>query len=185
MPRAVSIKKGNVIKWRGQLWRVVDTQQTFTGKHGAYYNMKLQNLDDGHVESNRFSSDEEVEKAFVEARRMEYLYHDGVSYVFMDPATGEQTAVPQDLLADGPPYLTYNAEVELQFHEGRPVAVELPSSVVLEVVQADPAVKGDTATGVTKMVEVETGLKVKVPGHVKQGDRIQVDTRTGEFLGRA
>ncbi len=185
MVRAVQIKRGNVIRWREALWRVTDTQQTFTGKRGAYIQMKLQNLDDGHVETNRFSSSDEVDRAFLEKRRMEYLYQDGTAYVFMDPQSGEQLHVGEDLLADALPYLTYNAGAELALHEGQPVAIEMPSSVVLEVARTDPAVRGDTATTVTKPAELETGLTVKVPGHIKTGDRVQVDTRTGEFLGRA
>lgn len=185
MPKAVQIKKGHAIRWRDQLWKVADVQQTFTGKRGAYYQMKLQNLSDGHVEVQRFSSDDNVEKAFLEASRMQYLYQDGPSYVFMDPATGEQVHVGPEVLEDALPYLAFNAELELQLHEGRAVSAAMPASVVLEVVKTEPAVRGDTATGVTKPAEVETGLVVKVPGHVKTGDRIQVDTRTGQFLGRA
>jgi len=183
--RAVAIKRGHVIKWRGQLWRVMDTQQTFFGKRGAYHQMRLANLDDGHVETERFSSDQEVEKAFLESHAMQYLYQDANSYVFMDPQTGDQTHISEDVLEDALPYLAYNAEAQVQLHEGRAVAVELPPSVVLEVVKTEPAVRGDTATSVTKPAEVETGLVVKVPGHIKIGDRIEVDTRTGEFLGRA
>lgn len=185
MARAVKIKQGNVIKWNGDLWRVTDTQQTFTGKHGAYIQMKLTNVGDGHVETTRFSSSQEIAKAYVSAEQRQYLYQDGPSYVFMEPETGDQMHIGEPLLKDVLPYMAYNATVELHMCDGQPVAVSLPASVVLEVTHADPAVKGDTATGVTKMVEVETGLKVKVPGHVVTGDRIQVDTRTGAFLGRA
>jgi len=182
---AVAIKRGHVIKWRGQLWRVLDTQQTSFGKRGAYHQMKLANLDDGHVETERFSSSEEVEKAFLDSHAMQYLYQDGSNYVFMDPQTGEQVLVSEDVLKDALPYLAYNTQAQVQLHEGRAVAVELPPSVVLEVIKTEPAVRGDTATAVTKPAEVETGLVVKVPGHIKTGDRIEVDTRTGEFLGRA
>ena len=185
MPKAVQIKRGHVIRWRDGLWKVTDVQQTFTGKRGAYYQMKLQNLADGHVEMQRFSSDDNVDKTFLEARRMQYLYQDGSSYVFMDAGTGDQVHVGEDVLADALPYLAYNAQLELQLHEGQAVGVVMPTSVVLEVVKTEPAVRGDTATGVTKPAEVETGLVVKVPGHVKLGDRIQVDTRSGQFLGRA
>jgi len=185
MARAVQIKKGNVITWRGQLWKVLETQQTSIGKKGAYIQMKLQSLDDGHIETNRFASSDNVDKAFVETRRMEYLYEDGVSYVFMDPESGEQVHLGEELVGDALPYLAYNTEVEIQMHEGRPVDLSLPASVELEVVKTDPAVRGDTATSVTKPAQVETGLVVKVPGYVQQGERIQVDTRSGEFLGRA
>ncbi len=185
MPRAVQIRRGNVVKLRDELWRVTEIQQTFTGKRGAYYQMKLQNLEDGHVEMERFSADQEVEKAFLETRKMEYLYPDVGGYVFMDPKTGQQVHLSEDLLEEALPYLAYNGEADVQLYEGRPVGIEMPPSVVLEVTDTQPAVRGDTATGVTKPAEVETGLKVKVPGHIKNGDKIQVDTRTGEFLGRA
>ncbi len=185
MARAVRIKTGNVVRWRDELWKVLETQQTSVGKKGAYIQMKLQNLDDGHIETNRFASSDEVEKAFLESRRMEYLYEDGVGYVFMDPETGEQIHIGGDLLGDATRYLAYNTEVTVQFYEDRPINVDLPPSVTLEVTGTEPAVRGDTATGVTKPAEVETGLVVKVPGHIKTGEKIQVDTRTGEFLGRA
>ncbi|MHC4592773.1 MAG: elongation factor P, partial [Planctomycetota bacterium] len=104
---------------------------------------------------------------FVETRRMQYLYQDGHSYVFMDPATGDQVLVGEGVLRSILPYLAYNAEAEVQLHAGKAISVELPASVVLEVMRTDPAVRGDTATTVTKPAEVETGLTVKVPGHVK------------------
>ena len=185
MARAGQIKRGHVIEWRGRLWKVTDTQQTFIGKRGAYIQMKLQNLADGHVETERFSSSQEVEKAFLEARRMQYLYQDGPGYVFMEPDSGDQVTLSREVLADVLPYLAYNVEADVQFHQGQAVCVNLPPSVVLEVTKAEPAVRGDTATAVTKPAEVETGLVVRVPGYIKNGDRIQVDTRTGEFLGRA
>lgn len=185
MARASQIRRGYVIKWRERLWRVTEVQQTFVGKRGAYYQMKLTNLDDGHLEMQRFSSDEELEKAFLEGRQMQYLYKDVSGYIFMEPKTGDQIHIGEDVLADVLPYLTYNAEAQVMLYEGRPVSVELPSSVILEVMKTDPAVRGDTATTVYKQAEVDTGLVVKVPGHIKTGDKIQVDTRTGEFLGRA
>jgi elongation factor P len=183
--RASQIRKGYAIKWKDKLWRVTDVQQTFVGKRGAYYQMKLTNLDDGHLELQRFSSDEEIEKAFLESRTMQYLYKEGNTYVFMDPKMGEQISIDEDTLSDILPYLTYNGEVQVFTYEGKAVSVEVPASVVLEVVKTDPAVRGDTATTVNKPAELETGLVIKVPAHVKTGDRVQVDSRTGEFLGRA
>ena len=184
MPRAGQIRRGNVIKFRDQLWRVTETQQTFTGKRSAYFQMRLRNLADGHVETERFNTDQNVAKAFLETRRMQYLYQDGNSYVFME-SSGDQVNLGEDMLEDALPYLTYNAEVDVQFHEGTAVAIEMPPSVVLEVTMTEPAVRGDTATGVTKPATVETGLVVRVPGHIKMGDRLQISTSTGEFQGRA
>ncbi len=185
MARASQIRKGYVVKWKDKLWRVTDVQQTFVGKRGAYYQMKLTNLDDGHLELQRFSSDEEIEKAFLESHTMQYLYKEANSYVFMDAKGGEQISIDEDTLSDILPYLTYNGEVQVFLYEGKAVSVEVPASVVLEVTKTDPAVRGDTATTVNKPAELETGLVVKVPAHIKTGDRVQVDTRTGEFLGRA
>ena len=185
MAKAVQIRRGNVIKHRDQLWRVTETQQTFTGKRSAYFQMRLRNLADGHVETERFNTDAAVEKAFLETRRMQYLYQDGDSYVFMEANSGDQVNLSNDMLEDALPYLCYNAEVDVQFHEGQAVSIEMPTSVVLEVTMTEPAVRGDTATGVTKPATLETGLVVRVPGHVKIGDRLHISTSTGEFQGRA
>jgi len=185
MAKAVQIKKGNVIKRDGQLWKIVDVQQTFTGKHGAYQQINMTNLADGHQETVRYSSSDTVEKAFLTTEQMQYLYQDGANYVFMDEETGEQTLIGEAMLKEVLPYLAYNAELDVQLHEGKPVGVSIATSVVLEVVHTEPAAKGDTATSVTKPAELETGLVVKVPGHIKNGEKISVDTRTGDFLGRA
>jgi len=183
--RAVEIRKGHVIEFRGGLWLVLDTQVTYVGKRGAYVQVKMRNLQDQHIETQRFSSSETVEKAFVESRQMVYLYQDGRDYVFMDPSSGEQLAIGEEMLEGIASYLAYNCEVAVELCDGRPVRVQLPASVVLEVTRAEPAVRGDTATGVTKPVELETGLVIKVPGYIQQGEKVRVDTRTGEFLGRA
>ncbi len=183
--RAGEIKKGYVIEFRDALWMALDTQVTYTGKRGAYIQVKMQNLEDQHIETQRFSTSQTVEKAFLESRTMTYLYQDASNFVFMDAATGEQMDVDAARLQEVLPYLAYNADVEMRFHKGRPVQVEIAPSVVLEVTKTDPAVRGDTATAVTKPAEVETGIVVKVPGHIQQGEKIRVDTRTGEFMGRA
>jgi len=160
-------------------------EQVFSGKRGAYHQLKLQSVTDGHVEQNRFNSTDNVEKVSLDVRNMEYLYPDGNSYVFMDPQNGEQLHIPEDVIKDALPYLSYNIRLDICFHEDKPISVELPPSVVLEVTHTEPSTKGGTITAVPKPAELETGLVVKVPGHVKIGDRVQVDTRTGEFMGRA
>jgi len=161
--RATEIKKGFVIEFKDALWEVLDTQPTRTGKGGGYVQVKMRHLEDGHVETHRLSSSETVEKAFLQTRRLQYLYNDGSDYVFMDPATGEQYTVEEDRIRDALPYLAYNVEVEINFYQGRAVSVELPPSVVLEVTQTEPAVRGDTVSSVTKPAQLETGLTVKVP----------------------
>jgi elongation factor P len=183
--RASHIKKGDLIRWHDDLWKVLGNEQVFSGKRGAYHQLKLQSVTDSHVEQNRFSSTDNLEEVSLEVRNMEYLYQDGSSYVFMDPQNGEQLHIAEGVVRDALPYLSYNTRIDIFFHEDKPVSIELPSTVVLEVVQTEPAMKGGTITAVTKPAELETGLVVKVPGHVKTGDKVQVDTRTGEFMGRA
>ena len=183
--RAVDIRKGHVIEFEGALWLVLETQMTFTGKRGAYLQVKMQNVADQHIETQRFATSDNVEKAFLDSKTMTYLYRDGNSFVFMDPETGDQVQVDAKKTEGMSEYLPYNAEVSIRFCNGQPVQVELPTSVALEVTKTDPAVRGDTATAITKPAELETGITVKVPGYIRQGEKIRVDTRTGEFLGRA
>ncbi|MFW5915205.1 MAG: elongation factor P [Planctomycetota bacterium] len=182
---AGSVRQGNVIKLDEDLWLVRDTREAHVGKKGAYTQIKMQNLRDNHTETKRFSTSDRVETAYVETKWMTYLYEDTAGHVFMEPETGQQVMIDREKLEDVLPYLAYNAEVEVDLHDGRPISVKLPTSVELEVTSTEPAVRGDTATNVTKPAEVETGCTVKVPGHIKEGEVIEVDTRTGEFLGRA
>jgi elongation factor P len=183
--RAGEIRKGNVIEHKGALWFVLDTKITYSGKRGAYVQVKMQNIADRHIQTVRFSTSDSVEKVFLESKTMTYLYQSGTGYVFMDEATGDQVEMEEAVAADIAPYLAYNAGVEINFCRGQVVEAQLPASVVLEVSKTDPAVRGDTATNVTKPAEMETGLVVKVPGHIQTGEKIRVDTRSGEFLGRA
>ncbi len=184
MIQAGEVRKGNIIEYKDSLWRVVDVQEAFVGKRGKYAQIKMKNLDDGHIETQRFATSDKLEKAYVETKKLTFLYEDTGGYVFMNPETGEQFHVDQELFGDMKNYLAYNMELAVDFHRGRAVGVQMPTSVVLEVTKADPAIKGDTATSVTRPVELETGVMVKVPGHISAGERVKVDTRTGEFLGR-
>ena len=185
MIRAGEARKGNVIEYRNTLWMVLDTQITYVGKRGAYVQVKMQNVEDQHIETQRFSTSDALEKVFVETKTMTYLYQDGESFVFMDPKNGDQISLSASMLEDEAPYISYNSDVEIESYQGRPLRVNVPTSVVLEVTHTEPAARWDTATAVTKPAELETGLVVKVPGHIKVGETIRVDTRTGEFLGRA
>jgi len=185
LARAGEVRKGNVIQHKDALWMVLDTQITYSGKRGAYVQVKMQSLEDQHIETVRFSTSETVEKVFVEAKSMMYLYRSGTGYVFMEEASGEQVELGEEMVQPVAPYLSYNAKAEIGFCKGRVVSVALPPSVVLEVVKTEPAVRGDTATNVTKPAELETGLVVRVPGHISEGEKVRVDTRSGDFLGRA
>ncbi len=184
MIQAGDVKKGHIIEHNDSLWRVVDVQEAFVGKRGKYAQVKMKNLDDGHTETQRFATSDKLEKAYVETRKLTFLYEDTGGYVFMNPENGEQFHVDQDLLGEMRDFLTYNMELDIDFHANKAVGVQMPASVVLEVTKADPAVKGNTATSVTKPVELETGVTVKVPGHITKGEKIRVDTRSRDFLGR-
>ena len=181
---AGSVRNGNVIEYEDELWVVLDTQQTFVGKKGAYVQIKMKSLEDGHIGTQRFSTSDKVEKAYVESKRMTYLYEDTAGHVFMHPETGEQVTIGRDMLEDVLPYLAYNAEVEVEFHGDRALTVELPPSVVLEVTNTEPAVKGDTATNVTKPAYLENGYEIQVPLFLNEGDIVRIDTRTGEYSER-
>jgi elongation factor P len=185
MIQAGNVRKGNVINYKDSLWVIIDTQEAHVGKRGKYAQLKMKNLDDGHIETQRFSTSDKIEKAFLETKQMTYLYEDTAGYVFMDPETGQQVHLGEEILSDMLPYLAYNITLDISFYQGTPVAIEKPANVTLEVVKTEPAVRGNTATNVTKPAEVETGLTVKVPGHIRKGDKIRVDTRTGEFMERA
>lgn len=172
------------MEYNDSLWTVIDVAEAFVGKRGKYAQIKMKNLEDGHIETQRFATSEKLEKAHVENMRLTYLYEDTGGYVFMEPDSGRQYHVDTDLVGDMKDFLSYNMELDIDFYRGKAVGVQMPPSVVLEVTKADPAVKGNTATSVTRPVELETGLTIKAPGHIKEGDRVKVDTRTRHFLGR-
>ena len=185
MIAANDIKKGTMIKLDGELYMVVDYQHLTPGNKPALIQAKLKSMRVGNVITNRFRSTERVEDVYLDHREMEYLYNDGENYCFMDSASLEQVFVTKEVLGDAVNYMPHNCKVRLTFYEGRPVAIELPSSVALKVTETDPGVKGDTVTNVFKPATLETGVVVKVPLFTNTGDVIKVDTRTGEFLSRA
>jgi len=179
------VKKGHVIRWKDDLWRVVNIAHITPGNKRALFQMELKNLRQGRVLNNRFAAHEDIEFVEFERRQMQYLYREGDHYCFMDNKTYEQTLLSREDIADQVGYLTENMDLLMVFAEGRPLGIELPTAVVLQVAQCDPGAKGDTVSNVQKLAKLETGLTVKVPLHVNQGDLVKVDTRTGEFLERA
>ncbi len=182
---ANDIKKGMMIKLDGKLYMVVDFHHLTPGNKPAMIQTKLKDLKDGTIIQNRFRSTEKVEEVFLDHREMEYLYNDGGNYYLMDSETLEQMPVSKETLGDAVNYMPYNCKVMVTYYEGHPVAVELPSAVILKVVETSPGTKGDTVTNVFKPATLETGLVIKVPLFINIGDVIKVDTRTGEFLSRA
>jgi elongation factor P len=177
-------KRGMTLDLDGVLYQVIEFQHVKPGKGGAFVRTKLRNLRTGSVVDRTFNAGVNVGLAIVGRHEMQYLYRDGDAFVFMDTETYEQVPVPEsvvDLMAN---YLTEGATAIVALHEGLPLSVELPASVVLSVTQTDPGVKGDRVAGALKPAILETGYVVQVPLFVEEGDRVKVDTRSGEYLTR-
>ena len=182
---ATDIRRGTVIDVDGDPCVVTDFQHITPGKGQALMQTKIKNLMTGSITQQRFRSTDKVEEIILETKVMEYLYQDGRSYVFMDIKTYDQIDLGEDAVGEAMPYVTPNQQVKITFHEGKPISVDLPAAVVLEITETDPGEKGNTVTNVFKPATLETGLVVKVPLFVSQGQKIKVDTRTGEFIERA
>jgi elongation factor P len=178
------LRKGVTFELDGQLFKVLDYHHHKPGRGNATIRIKAMNLRTGTQLEKTFQSGDRVPDARLDFHNVQYLYNDGNLYHFMDLETYEQPAIPASILGDSAGYLTENLEVKLTFYQGEPLDIELPTSVDMDVVQADVSVRGDTATGVTKKVTTQTGLEVTVPGFVEVGDRIRVDTRTGAYVTR-
>lgn len=181
---ATDLRKGVTFELDGDLYRVVEYQHSFIGRGGANVRTKLKNLRTGATIDRTFSASEKFDEVRLELRQVQYLYNDGDLYYFMDTRTYDQPALSAEALGDTVNYLKDGLTLELSMYQGEAIEVELPVTVDLEVVEALPGLKGDTATGATKLATLETGLKVQVPLFVKKGDVIRVDTRTGQYLTR-
>jgi elongation factor P len=178
-------RTGLTIEIDGELYTVVEFLHVKPGKGSAFVRSKLKNIRTGYVTEKTFNAGEKVSLARIETRPMQYLYKSDSDYVFMDMENYEQLTVNEELLGDGIKYLKENMEVLVQIYEGKPIGVTLPNTVELEVVETAPGFKGDTAAGGSKPAKLETGAVVNVPFFINEGDIIQVDTRTGEYLKRS
>jgi elongation factor P len=178
------IKPGNVLLHNGDLYIAVKCQHVKPGKGGAFVRTKVKNLRNGKIVEKSFRAGEKVSPADVEDRTMQYLYHDGDSFVFMDSESYDQIPFSQEQIGDSKKYLQENLEVDVLFWRNKPINIELPAFVVAQVTQCDPGIKGDTAQGATKPATLETGAVVQVPLFIKEGEKIRVDTRTGEYVER-
>jgi len=179
------LKNGLVLNLDGDLWSVVEFQHVKPGKGGAFVRTTLKNVLSGKVVDKTFNAGTKVDTATVDKRTMQYLYADGDDFVFMDLDTFEQLTVPGATLGDGAKYLLPEAEATVATHEGVPLYVELPTSVVLEITYTEPGLQGDRSTGGTKPATLETGATVMVPLFISNGEKIKVDTRDGRYLGRS
>lgn len=179
------MRPGQTLNIDGQLYTITYYQHVKPGKGHAFVKTKLKNVDTGAVIDKTFRADEKVELAVLDKREMQYLYEDDAGLVFMDNETYEQVHVDPELLGDARQFLKDGTECVVQMYEGKPVGVDLPVSMVLEVTETEPGLKGDRVSGALKPATLETGAVVQVPLFVDKGDRIKVDTRTGEYLSRA
>ena len=178
------LKNGMVLNLDGQLWSVVWFQHHKPGKGGAVMRTKLKNVLSGKVVDKTFNADVKVEVANVDKRDMTYLYNDGGSYVFMDSGTYEQIHITPEVVGDASNFLLENQEAIVAVHDDIPLYVELPASVELLVEYTEPGLQGDRSTGGTKPAKLETGYSIQVPLFLTTGEKVKVDTRTGDYLGR-
>jgi elongation factor P len=185
MATGTDLRKGMGIRYNGELCIVLNTEHRTPGNKRGFVQAGLRNLRTGKSFEVRFSSTENVEVVPMIARKMEFSYKDGADYVFSDPETFETVNITEELLGGNRDYLVENSPVTVTFVEERAVQVELPASVVMTVVEAPEAIRGDTASNVQKTVTLETGIKVQAPLFIKEGEKIKVDTRTGKYLERA
>lgn len=178
------LRKGVTFELDGTLYKVLEYSHNKSGRGNASIRIKARNMFSGANIERTFNSGQTIQDVRLDFHNVSYLYRDGEFYHFMDNETFEQPAIKGDVLGDDALYLKEGMEVKLTFYKGEPLDVEFPTSVDLKVVEADVAVRGDTATGVNKKVKTETGLEVQCPQFVKVGDTIRVDTRTGEYVTR-
>ncbi|MFO7445422.1 MAG: elongation factor P [Ignavibacteriaceae bacterium] len=177
-------RNGLIIKYKNDLYTIVEFQHVKPGKGGAFVRSTLKNLRTGKVLDNTFRSGESVEVVRVERRKYQYLYREGEFLVCMDNGTYDQINVPADLFGDGIDYLKESEEVEILFNGTEIINVEIPVFVFLKVVETEPGFRGDTATGANKPAKLETGASVNVPLFINEGDVLKVDTRTGGYVER-
>ena len=184
MATSNDLKNGMVLNMENQLWTVIEFQHVKPGKGPAFVRTKLKNVLSGKVIDRTLNAGVKIETATVDKREMQYLYSDGDGYVFMDTTDYDQMTLTKQLVGDASNYLLENQMAIVAIHEGAPIYVELPASVVLEITFTEPGLQGDRSSGGTKPATLETGLQIQVPLFVEQNTRVKVDTRTGEYLGR-
>ena len=183
---ATEIRAGNLIEWDKRVWRVLKSYHVHVGgRGGAFMQVEMKDIESGTKRNERIRTEDKIERAYVEQRAMQYLYSDGAHYVFMDQETFEQLTLPGELLEGQSGYLIPNIDVQVNFHNDRPIGVQLPPTVTLTVGETEPNLKGATATGSFKPARTDTGITVMVPQFISEGERINVNTDTGEYIERA
>lgn len=177
-------RKNLKIEIDGEPYVIVECQHVKPGKGVAFVKTRIKSLISGRVRDENFRSGDKVDVPNLESRTMQYLYQEDLHYVFMDTSTYEQIRLGEDALEEALPFLQDNLEVDILFHNGSPISVELPTFIVAEVTYTEPGFKGDTAQGGTKAATLDTGVEIQVPLYINQGDMVKVDTRSGEFSER-
>lgn len=184
MPSVSDFRRGMAIMFNDEIYLITEYQHVKPGKGGAFIRTKLKNFKTGRVIDNTFRPTEKIETVRLEAREMQYVYNDDTGFYFMDMETYDQIPIAEDLVGNYADFLKEGMMAKLLFHEELPVSVELPTTVDLEVTEAEPVVRGDTAGNLTKEVVVETGAAIQVPPFIKEGDVIRIDTRDGSYVSR-
>ena len=182
---ASDFRKGITFEINGEPHVVLDFQHVKPGKGAAFVRTKYKNILTGATREEAFNPDDKFPKAHIETKNMQYHYNDGELYYFMDMESYEQVPIAHDQVEDAIKFLRENDEATIKFYQGNPFLVEAPNFVDLVVTETEPGVKGNTATNVTKAATVETGAVIQVPIFIEEGEKIQIDTRTGEYLGRS
>ena len=184
MASTADIRNGVVLNMDGGLWTVIDFQHVKPGKGGAFVRTKVKNVMSGKVVDRTFNAGAKIETETVDRREFQYLYRDGDGFVFMDVSDYDQISLSSVTVGDAANFLLENQNATIALHNGDPLYVELPASVVLEITYTEPGLQGDRSTGGTKPATVETGFEIQVPLFLEQGTRVKVDTRDGSYLGR-
>lgn len=182
---ALQLRVGMLIKFRDDLCRILSVVHMTPGNKRGFVQAKLRSITSGNSFEHKFRSEDTLERAVLEQKEMQCLYEEGDGYVFMDTKDYEQITLDKDTLGDAVKYLLPNTMLTVEFHDGRPVGVELPHSVELKIVETEPPLKGATASGGAKPAKLETGVMVDVPQFIEVGETIRVDTRDGKYLERA
>lgn len=185
MISANDLRKGITFVYENEVYQVVDFQHVKPGKGAAFVRAKIRSVMGSGTKDVTFNPNEKFENAVISTNEMQYLYNDGQLYYFMDPENFEQIGIEYEAVEEAIKYVKENDTVQIKFYEGKPFSVEAPNFVELVVTETEPGIKGDTATNVTKPATVETGAIINVPIFIDEGDKIKIDTRTGEYLSRA
>jgi elongation factor P len=182
--QATRLRKGNLIKVGNDLFRILELHHLTPGNKRAHIQVRMRNIRTGTLADQKFRAEEDVERATLDEREMQYLYNDGDAFYFMDTATYEQVHITAEALGDSKDYLVAEMLIRVEFYDVEPVGIELPPTVDLVVKDTVPGIKGATASSQVKPATLETGLVVQVPPFVNQGDKIRINTETGEYQGR-